>query len=157
MSRYCSRLVLISFKTFSIDRTWIVSTSAAHQSIIPKEYTSTLFSANNSSGAHLLLRFGLYGAGTVPPQLSHSSALFLHRLICSSSLLHVHLENMKLWDTRYWGLIIKAVEYTRLESFGVSVNDVFSPNSAEEVWDLLESTTILTSTERQWFETVGLQ
>jgi len=40
------------------------------------------------------------------------------------------------------------VEYTRLESFGVSVNDICSPTSAEDVLDLLESASILTVTDR---------
>jgi len=99
--------------------------------------TNTPFATTTSSDAHRLLRFGLFGARPVPQNLSHSSVLSLHRLICSSALLDLQLENIDMKDRRDWSLIAEVIGYIHLESLGVSVNDICSPTSAKNEWGLL--------------------
>lgn len=99
--------------------------------------TNTPFATTTSSDAHRLLRFGLFGTRPVPQNLSHSSVLSLHRLICSSALLDLQLENIDMKDRRNWSLIAEVVGYIHLESLGVSMNDICLPTSAKDEWGLL--------------------
>ncbi|KAG0324083.1 hypothetical protein BG004_003547, partial [Podila humilis] len=43
-------------------------------------------------------------------ELSHTSTLFLHRLICFSSLLELRFANVQMADESDWGLILEAID-----------------------------------------------
>ncbi|KFH69337.1 hypothetical protein MVEG_04151 [Podila verticillata NRRL 6337] len=57
-----------------------------------------------------LLCLHIQGTGTDIQGLSHSSALFVHQLAYSSSLLELHLENIQLEDKRDWELITDGLD-----------------------------------------------
>lgn len=46
-----------------------------------------------------LLSLDIRGPESVPPQLSHSSALFIHHLMYSSPLINLHLQNIQFPDS----------------------------------------------------------
>lgn len=52
----------------------------------------------------------MQGTGSAPHQLSHNSALFVHRLVYSSPLATLSLQNIDLQGTGDWALIVDAIE-----------------------------------------------
>lgn len=61
-----------------------------------------------------LLNFELFGAGAAAPPLSHVTILSIHRLIYSAPLLQLGLQSICLSQEQDWGLIIGAINFSRL-------------------------------------------
>lgn len=88
-------------------------------------------------GPNQLLCLDIQGTGSAVHQLSHDSALFLHRLVCSSPLAMLRLQNVCLRDTRDWELIINAIDYTMINTITLLGRIVAWPTSAKDVFGYL--------------------
>jgi len=58
----------------------------------------------------------MQGTGSVPHQLSHDSVLFVHRLVYSSPLATLSLQNIDLRGTGNWELIVDAIDNSLFET-----------------------------------------
>lgn len=96
-----------------------------------------------SDGSLRLLRLHLQGSK--PQLLSHSSMLIIHDLIYSSPVIELRLENLQLQDLSDWRLVIKAADYSLLETFALSRHHGCQPKSAKELWDFLVAQTVVTT------------
>ncbi|KAG0329876.1 hypothetical protein BG000_011908 [Podila horticola] len=71
-----------------------------------------------SSGIDLhLLRLDVRGTGSALQKLSHPAALFVHRLVYSSPLVDLHLENIQLYERYDWWPIAERVDSLTLRTF----------------------------------------
>ncbi|KAG0033696.1 hypothetical protein BGZ82_006006, partial [Podila clonocystis] len=64
------------------------------------------------------------GAGSTPHLLSHSSCLFIHELIYSSSPFKIQLENLGAQEQGDWGVLIEATDDAELETGQQTVSSV---------------------------------
>lgn len=58
-----------------------------------------------------LSRLEIVGTGREQHVFSHASAMFVHKLICSSSLIELHIENIQLKEARDWELVREALDF----------------------------------------------
>ena len=79
----------------------------------------------------------LQGTGSVPHQLSHDSALFVHLLVYSSPLAALTLQNMDLRDTSDWELIVDAIDNSLFETAALLDGRFSQPMSTKKVVDSL--------------------
>ncbi|KAF8933126.1 hypothetical protein BGZ52_008542, partial [Haplosporangium bisporale] len=68
-----------------------------------------------------LLSLQIQGTWPSIQELSHSSVLFIHNLVCSSQLVDFHLRNVKLQDGCDWTLIIDSIDFSLLKILDLGV------------------------------------
>ncbi|KAG0332053.1 hypothetical protein BG005_005598, partial [Podila minutissima] len=74
----------------------------------------------------------IQGTGSAPQDLSHSSTLVVHWLLCSSPLKELCLEKVELQDSRDWRFLVDAIDYSLLESLRLSEKVRYQPKSAKD-------------------------
>lgn len=79
-----------------------------------------------------LLSLAMHGSGSAPLELSHTSVLFLYRLIYLSPLEDVVFENVQPWDKQDWDLITDILDLSLLRTFRVYSGDCVRPVSCVE-------------------------
>lgn len=86
-----------------------------------------------------LLSLGIHGTESLLQELSHSSALFIHRLLYSSPLVELSLENIRLKEDRDWHFIMESIDLALMESLSLcksSTSQLMSINGAVDpvIW-----------------------
>ncbi|KFH63732.1 hypothetical protein MVEG_10425 [Podila verticillata NRRL 6337] len=81
-----------------------------------------------------LLSLQIQGTWPSIQELSHSSVLFIHNLVCSSQLADLHFRNVQLQDRRDWTLILDSIDFSllRILDLGIACTDqlVSTPEAA---------------------------
>lgn len=93
---------------------------------------------NSSTGPHLL-RVYLQAAGSASQLLSHTSVLFIHRLIQSSPLAEMYFQRVLLQDKRDWGIIVESIEPLLLEALGLCQGSTTQLMDVREAWELFQA------------------
>ncbi|KFH63801.1 hypothetical protein MVEG_10494 [Podila verticillata NRRL 6337] len=70
-----------------------------------------------------LLSLQIQGAERNVQKLSHSSVLFIHRLICSSSLVELCFQNVQLLEKSDWDLIVESMDVSLLQTLDLGEHD----------------------------------
>ncbi|KAF9209434.1 hypothetical protein BGZ59_010122, partial [Podila verticillata] len=86
-----------------------------------------------------LLHFEIGGTGSTPQQLSHESAMFIHRFICTGLLVGLSLKNIELKEVYDWILLVEAIDYDVLETFCLSEQNLCQLMEVKDVWGILLS------------------
>lgn len=63
-----------------------------------------------------LMHLQIQGVGSAGQELSHSSALFVHKVVYVNLLMELHLEHIQFEDTRDWELIVESMDPTLLKT-----------------------------------------
>ncbi|KFH74050.1 hypothetical protein MVEG_01263 [Podila verticillata NRRL 6337] len=69
-----------------------------------------------------LLSLGVHGTESLLQDLSHSSALFIHRLLYSSPLVELSLENVRLREDHDWHFIMESIDLALMESLSLCMS-----------------------------------
>lgn len=83
-----------------------------------------------------LLCLHIQAVGSAPLELSHASVLYVHRVVLSSLLMELFLENIQLQDKCDWKLIVDSLDSTVLETFGLCEKSTAQLISVTDAWDL---------------------
>lgn len=83
-----------------------------------------------------LLCFMIQGTGSAPQVLAHSSVLWIHQLVCASSLAMIHLTDVQLQDNRDWVLIVESLDPLLLQIFGLCSMTALQFKFCQEAVDL---------------------
>ncbi|KAI9235064.1 MAG: hypothetical protein BYD32DRAFT_422011 [Podila humilis] len=86
-----------------------------------------------------LLSLQVFGPGSVPQELSHSSTLFIHQLVNESPLERLDLQGVQLQEARDWTVIVDAVDPEYLKKLGLCKNSFRQLQSNSNAVDLFDS------------------
>ncbi|KAF9329473.1 hypothetical protein BG006_007459 [Podila minutissima] len=128
-----SRLEHLNLVCKPVDPTLSHSISEALRAIPWGTLKSLVLSGNDTNGCMelcptpeepRLLHFQIYGTGSAPQELTHSSALLIHQLASESLLEKMVIKGVQLQDPSDWIVIVDAPDPTRLKKIELCENSM---------------------------------
>ncbi|KAG0345351.1 hypothetical protein BG005_001330, partial [Podila minutissima] len=103
-----------------------------------------------SAVSQRLLRLEVQGTELAQQELSHSTVLFIHRLIFMSPLVEIFIEEVLLQDKRDWALIVEGMDPSLSKTFGLYTSSYTQFMSSVEAVDLFNEKIATVAASAKW-------